>query len=404
MTHQYARSLACSTLTLALALGIGCSGDENVDAADSMGQDAAGGGSGRVKPGDPATAVPGSGATSQPTAAGEAVEYPDLRGKCSIQSGYASDEACISAPAAEEGMQVHVGPTDYANTDEVKPYLLMPGEEVSECWTFRVPNDKDVWYQTSVLSGRAGTHHIINTMYDASSTLEEGGFRRCAGDQQSAIGSLPGASKAYMPRGHVAPEYQGVGRKIPAGSIVTADMHYFNFTDKPLLREFWMNIYYAKEEDIDQEAEPIRGLGGFSWNQQPIAPGTDMVYKYSCPVKGEGFILTLLGHYHAHGKRFTSTITRAAGGEEKVFEMFDYLEPATFEYNSVVENPSFAPEMAGAVSGQLAVHDGDVLNWECHIINDSMVGLTYRNEVMTGEMCNLWGASLGIERLSCFIP
>jgi hypothetical protein len=49
----------------------------------------------------------------------------------------------------------------------------------------------------------------------------------------------------------------------------------------------------------------------------------------------------------------------------------------------------------------LDVHDGDVLSWECHVVNDSNVGLKYVNEVKTGEMCNLWGASLGIDKFDC---
>jgi len=327
-------------------------------------------------------------------------DFPDLRGKCSIKSSYPGDETCLSAPSAEEGMQLHVGPKDYADTADVQPYLLNPGEETSQCWTFKTPNDQDIWYQSSVLSGRAGTHHIINTMYE-SGAIPDAPFARC-GDSTKAIGSIPGASKAYMPRTHIAPEYADVGRNIPAHATIQADMHYFNFTDKPLIREFWLNIYFAKKEDIKREALQIRGMGGFGWNSNPIAPGTDMVYKYSCPVKGEGNILNLLGHYHAHGKRFTATITRKGSTTpEKVFEMFDYLDPAVFEYNSVVTNPEFADGKAGAVSGQLAIHDGDMLNWECHIVNDSDVGLTYVNEVKTGEMCNLWGASLGITKWDC---
>ena len=43
----------------------------------------------------------------------------------------------------------------------------------------------------------------------------------------------------------------------------------------------------------------------------------------------------------------------------------------------------------------LDVKAGDTLLWDCHIINDGDVGLTYTNEVKTGEMCNLWGATVG---------
>ena len=333
--------------------------------------------------------------------AGASGQYEDLRGKCKINSGFPGDETCIPPPPPEEGMQIHVGPSNYQDPAEIAKFVLHPGEESSECWTFKTPNDKPIKYQTSVLSGRSGTHHIINTMH--SGELPQGSFTVCA-DNARSIGTLPGASKPYMPRGTVAPEYANVGRSIPAHATVQADMHYYNYTDKDLLREFWLNIYYAKEEEVTVAADQIAGLGGLGWNAAPIAPGTDKVYSYSCPIKGNGHILSLLGHYHAHGKRFSASIKRKNAAPEKVFEMYDYLTPASFEYNSVVRNPGFSDVAPGAVSGILPVSDGDVLQWECHIVNDSTVGLRYVNEVKTGEMCNLWGVSVGIQPLRCYLP
>jgi hypothetical protein len=34
----------------------------------------------------------------------------------------------------------------------------------------------------------------------------------------------------------------------------------------------------------------------------------------------------------------------------------------------------------------------------------SDVGLTYTNQLNTGEMCNVWGSSLGIKALNCLVP
>ena len=60
---------------------------------------------------------------------------------------------------------------------------------------------------------------------------------------------------------------------------------------------------------------------------------------------------------------------------------------------------------AGAYTGILEVSEGDVLSWECHIINDSNAPLAYTNEVKTGEMCNLWGYSVGTDTpITCDLP
>jgi len=334
--------------------------------------------------------------------------YPDLRGTCGINSGYPGDETCLPAPPPGEGMQIHVGPSNYEDAAEVARYLMHPGEESSECWTFHTPNTEDVYYQTYELSGRGGTHHIINTMYNTE--LADGGFTVCAdpgtGTNGNIIDNLPGASKAYMPRGTIAPENMGLGRKIPPNAASQADMHYYNFTDKDIIREFWMNIYFVDKSLVTEQADQIRGMGGISW-QGPlgIAPGTKETYKYECPVTGDGRILSLLGHYHAHGQHFTASIRRAGSGMvEKVFEMYDFQDPATFEYNTVVQNPGFSASAAGALSGLLEIHNGDVLMWDCYIVNDSNVALTYTNEVKTGEMCNLWGSSVGIDPFNCVLP
>ena len=56
-------------------------------------------------------------------------------------------------------------------------------------------------------------------------------------------------------------------------------------------------------------------------------------------------------------------------------------------------------------SGKLVPLDlkaGDSLDWECEINNDSDQPLAYTNEVQTGEMCNIWGSSVG-PTISCFL-
>jgi hypothetical protein len=339
-----------------------------------------------------------------PTMMGE--ESLDGRGKCNIDSGFPDDEACLLPPAPGEGFQIHVGPKDYKDMADVSRFVFEPNRETSQCWSFHTPNTEDAYWQAFELSGRAGTHHIINTMFgtDQGDSTNFGGCGDPGtGTNPDIIGNLPGASKAYMPRNKVAPENAQLGRKVPAKAFSQADMHYFNFTDKAILREFWLNVYTVPKDKITGESKQIRGMGGLLWTAFPIAMGTDMVYKYQCPpLTSDGRIIALLGHYHSHGKRFAAFLNGT-----KVFEMYDYLDPKIFDYDSITKNPEFGPEsamQAGATSGIMNVKAGDVLSWECHIINnDQPGGLRYTNEVKTGEMCNLWGESVGPE-INCVVP
>jgi hypothetical protein len=341
----------------------------------------------------------GNGAGGAPSPAADAgTEMPgnpeDPRGKCNINSGYPGDEACLLPPAAGQGMQIHVGPTSYEGA-AVNAFVFTPGSEESLCWSFHTPNTEAIWYQGWELSGRPGTHHIINSMY-ATEHADGTTFTACRdpgiGAAPDLLDNLPGASKAYMPRAPIAPENANLGRMIPPRAPAQADMHYFNFTQENILREFWLNIYFVSADQVEEQANQIRAMGGIGWQ---ISPGTDHVYQYSAPINAAGRITQLLGHYHAHGKRFTSWLRKASGERIKVFEMYDYQDPQIFYYDSITTNPTFSDTAAGASSGILTVAAGDTIQWECHIINDSQQTLTYTNEVNTGEMCNLWGSSVG---------
>jgi hypothetical protein len=328
---------------------------------------------------------------------------PDIRGTGScagLDTGYMGDDQCLPAPAEGEGFQIHVGPPSYDPAPA--EWLVVPSQEDSMCVDFVTPNTEEVYYQTFVLAGRPGTHHIINTMYVSTTQVAPGQYRACmdggTGTNGSIVDNLPGASKAYMPRSKVAPENMHIGRKAPAMAPSQADMHYFNFMESgDLLREFWMNIYIVSADQITEESQQIRAMGGLKWLAAPIPmQPTEQLFKYEVMIEGDGRILSLLGHYHSHGKRFTTHIRRAGGEREKVFEMYDYNDPAEFGYNSIANNPEFSDKSAGAIDGMLEIKAGDVLEWECSILNDDQPGgLYYTNEVKTGEMCNLWGASTG---------
>ncbi len=326
-------------------------------------------------------------------------------GGCDLDTGYAGDDKCLRAPEPHVGFQIHVGPDGYSD-EEVADWLMQPGSESSECYFFETENDEEFFYQVWELSGRDGTHHIINSQLINGQAEGWGGcMDQGLGTSPNVAGILPGASRAYMKPAPVAPENANLGATLGANVPVQADMHYFNFMspcdDKSclVLREFWLNVYFVPESEVQERSSGIRGMGGLDWLLFPIQPGTHETYRYECPVESDGRIIRLIGHTHKHGVRETAWIRRPGDETDddmlKVFEQFDYLEPQIFEYDSLTENPDFAPGMAGAFSGMLEVKAGDTLVWECEINNTSDVALRYTNEVETGEMCNIWGQVVG---------
>jgi hypothetical protein len=326
---------------------------------------------------------------------------PSARGLCNLHTKFPGDDACLGVPDPDKGFQIHIGPDDYDDPAQIAKFSMKPGAESSECYMKKMPNMTEVLYLVYELSGRPGTHHIINTLR-ADDLPEDWGRCVSFAPGGSNLGSIGGASKSHMPPMPIAPENENLGIPLAAHIQAQHDMHYFNLTDAPILREFWMNLYYVKADGDTIRPNRIAGLGGLGWNTSPILPGVHTVFSYECPISADGRIIQLLGHTHAHGIRETAHIRHKNGERMKVFEQFDYLEPQIFMYDSLTRNPAFADGQAGAKTGLLEVVAGDVLEWECEVNNDSKTALRYVNEVKTGEMCNIWGMSVG-PAISCFL-
>jgi hypothetical protein len=104
-----------------------------------------------------------------------------------------------------------------------------------------------------------------------------------------------------------------------------------------------------------------------------------------------GRILTLYGHRHSNNVRFAAYLNG-----ELVFDDYDWLEPAVFEFNSLTENPAPNGSRAGAKSGMLELKAGDVIEWQCDITNRHAEAITFgENEAVTSEMCILVGDAIG---------
>jgi hypothetical protein len=127
-----------------------------------------------------------------------------------------------------------------------------------------------------------------------------------------------------------------------------------------------------------------------------IQPGQRVVKHGSCPVMGSGRILTLYGHVHSHNKRFSAWRTR--GGEKMlVHESYDWVHPGVSEFSSNVTNPALNPtgKIAGGYSGILDVKQGDTMEFECDILNDTSKVFVGQNEAEDDEMCILIGDVVG---------
>ena len=172
-------------------------------------------------------------------------------------------------------------------------------------------------------------------------------------------------------------------------------MHHFNFGKEPMLRESWANIWWKPQSEVK---ENLGGIAIFApFEDSFIAPGVHAELQYRCDVTGKTRIVSLNGHRHSHTERFGVWIDRAGGGTEKVYESFDWNNMPTYAYDSLSTNPMLDRDakIDGASSGVLEVGPGDVIHFICDVNNDGTQYLKFANEVMTGEMCILFGSRTG---------
>lgn len=309
-----------------------------------------------------------------------------------FDTGWPGDEWCILPPEPEKGIQVGVNPADYKNPDP--EFVLMPGREVTQNYYIDAQNAEAHYYYRVNLRMRTGSHHIINTVIPDRSDGWTNETETGLGDPQFLGSQRPDHDRPVGTL-EVPPENEGLGERLEARQQFRFNMHHFNFGKDPMLREVWANVWWKPDNEVK---DAIGGIAMFAPFQDSfIPPGEHRVSEYTCNVSGQTRIVSLNGHRHAHTERFGVWVVRADGGTENVYESFDYNDMPTYAYDSISMNPTpdLDKRVDGATSGVLNVGPGDVIHFVCDVNNTSAQFLTFANQVMTGEMCILFGSRTG---------
>ena len=348
----------------------------------------------------PGTNPPGGGVTSP--MAGSAAPMPGIMeppignsmdpmghepalGECKdLHTKFPGDEYCILPPPPDKGFQLHIGPSNYDNPEA--QYVLEGGREATNSFSATSGNDKEVYFYYRQFRMRPGAHHNIIT-------AGTGGADGMGGRIGTVNALVEDSPKGGVP----APENTGVGIKLGAKTRINVSLHSINVTDAPVLREIWVNFWYRDPSEVTDPVEQMFQPAP----QPPIAPGQDIVLKGTCNIQGNGRMLWMYGHRHANNVRFTTWRVRG-GQRDLIYQGYDWEETLVLEYASNVKNavPDMPVGTEGGWSGVLDMKTGDVLEWECHVINKTDGTLRFSNNTFTGEMCivdaELVGANCGL--------
>jgi hypothetical protein len=312
---------------------------------------------------------------------------------CGLHSGFDGDEYCILPPPPGKGIQIHFGPSDYTDSDEVAKYTLQPGQEYNGYGIAHVPSSDDHWFNFVQIRMRPGSHHLINTVVQGDD-LQEGYLPDGQGCPGTTIGSFPGTQNLVFdspPGGKQAPENVGIGSMLTGDSSICLNHHAYNFDDdKVHLREVWMNVWFVDESEVTQRTSPVTIAAG-PWTGIPAH--TQQVLTKTTTISGTGRIISMFGHRHTHTDRFA-----VWHNDELVYDSWHWQESVVFDYDSITTNPATDPMsmVDGATSGILNVVPGDQIKVECDVNNTTDQPLTFRNELNTGEMCILFGSAVGV--------
>ncbi|HMJ12991.1 MAG TPA: hypothetical protein VK524_16330 [Polyangiaceae bacterium] len=310
---------------------------------------------------------------------------------CPTSTGYVGDELCIAAPEAGQGIQLHVGPSVY-DAAHIAPFLQPAQTENVQCYFGKSPNTEPMYYFEQEIRMRPGTHHLIMTILNEDvpdgwgACKDPFGFGSGQGGipgSQTTVRSIPGTEQ-------VAPENRNLARLLPARAQIQYQLHYYNFSDKPIMREVWVNLH---EKDPSQATQPLKGIGLIGGLDLAVPAQSRGVYRYGCTVNGTGRVYDLFGHYHAHTERFS--IWRIRNGQSlHLYDSFDWVHPANLTYDSVNTNwtADRVNRVPGGYSGIVDVFPGDRFEWECEINNVTSGILRFANEVYTAEMCITFGS------------
>ncbi|MDD9965365.1 MAG: hypothetical protein OXR73_04010 [Myxococcales bacterium] len=339
-------------------------------------------------------------------------------------SGYPGDELCILPPEPDKGIQVGIHPQGLDWYDQVSQgdmsgyqnvpmdFLIPVGAEAERNYKTRSPNMQSFNFYRSATRMRSGSHHLIVAgAANGTGTTEEWIGGNVAEGLFGGV-SLPGAQRVdeNVPVSFEKPPEDaevGLYTNFGANSVVTYNMHYFNSTDQPLMREVWQNYWF--EDDARTRVAPMFGLNFGQVALSFAQPEQTVDDHYVFNIGGNIRLIMLFGHSHVWTSNFSAWLEKGDGTNQVLYQSFDWFDKPTYRYDSVAMNPVPDTEKLtdGGHSGIVEMKSGDKLHFNCHMeytaeraaatespVQPSTNGaLRFANQAYKGEMCILFGST-----------
>ncbi|MCB9742333.1 MAG: hypothetical protein H6740_07035 [Alphaproteobacteria bacterium] len=265
------------------------------------------------------------------------------------------DGATLDPP--ESGLQLSVGPVEYAPYTEQYLCALMP-----------VGNDRTLNIVALEHQGSPITHHfnayLIGEPVDG---VIQGDCEDVWDEVSMGLSSPVYASQTLSFRGDFP---EGVAGQVPTGQSVLLEYHGLNPFPEPRVAEALLNIHTAERSEIDHFAN---GLYGSNANIN-LAPGERKILSKDCYVDVDMNLFVFGSHAHQMLEYFEIyTLDTLGHLGERVYFSDDWQTPLL----DIREEPVFVPRGGG-------------LQFRCayHNVSDNTVRY---GDTSTDEMCMMAG-------------
>jgi len=255
------------------------------------------------------------------------------------------------------------------------PRTLAPGEEVSFCLSWPIPDLTNDIVHTARLYTTSGLHHSNVVAKPINPETGPNPYPDCnpgAADPTTNIGAgiadVLFANSTQIEGKETIAFASGMGYVLDATREIATDIHYLNTHSEPQHIEVVYDFFTMPRSELKQEVAPfVVNVEEFS-----IAPHTTEVVAAECTAFG-GNVVTMMPHTHDLAKRFTVDLIAPSGKETRVFD------DGAFDLESDIRR--FEPA--------LNIDDAERIRHECTFSNTRDVEVHYG--IGTNEMCTFFG-------------
>ena len=126
-----------------------------------------------------------------------------------------------------------------------------------------------------------------------------------------------------------------MGARSPGNSSVCINLHAYNFTDEPQLREIWINLYFVDKPTIMHAGNWHRHD---RWPRPSAAAGATSAGRTTARSAPTAASSSCSATVTCGRPRFAAWLN-----DELIYDSWDWLESVTFNYDSITTNPPIDP-------------------------------------------------------------